>query len=86
MTEPLSPHPVYPGWPPCQPNCPGPWSSYHDGYADGYDAAFQPVPETLDETLRRAVYSVWPGLSQDDMRRLIAALLAALAPSREESK
>lgn len=33
------PHPAYPGGPVCQPNCPGPWSSYHDGYADGYESA-----------------------------------------------
>jgi hypothetical protein len=32
-------HPVYPGGPDCQPNCPGPWSDYHDGYADGYENA-----------------------------------------------
>jgi hypothetical protein len=31
-------HPVYPGGPPCQPSCPGEWSTYHDGYADGFEA------------------------------------------------
>lgn len=31
-------HEVYPGGPPCQPNCPGEWSMYHDGYADGHES------------------------------------------------
>ena len=34
-----TPHPVYPGGPPCNPNCPGESSMYHDGYADGYENA-----------------------------------------------
>jgi hypothetical protein len=31
-------HPVYPGGPFCSESCPGPWSTYHDGYADGFAA------------------------------------------------
>ena len=43
-------HPVYPDGPACQPNCPGEWSSYHDGYADGYlrAEAAQPAPPLDD--------------------------------------
>lgn len=46
------PHPVYPGGPPCQPNCPGSWSTYHEGYADGYAIAEAARP--VDDGLRIA--------------------------------
>lgn len=36
-----APHVVYPEGPTCSPDCPGPWSQYHDGYADGYERAEQ---------------------------------------------
>jgi len=39
MTTPEARHSVYPGGPPCNPNCPGESSMYHDGYADGYENA-----------------------------------------------
>jgi hypothetical protein len=43
-------HPVYPGGPDCQPNCPGPWSMYHDGYADGYERAeANPLRQSIGE-------------------------------------
>lgn len=36
----LSGHLIYPGGPPCPDFCPGPWSSFHDGYSDGYEHGF----------------------------------------------
>ena len=41
MTPNTPSHRVYPDGPPCQANCPGPWSSYHEGYADGYERSSQ---------------------------------------------
>ena len=39
-----------------------------------------------DEKLRRAIYSVWPGLAQNDTRRLVAAITAALPPCGHEAE
>ena len=39
-----------------------------------------------DEKLRRAIYSVWPGLAQNHTRRLVAAITAALPPCGHEAE
>jgi len=50
-------HSVYPGGPDCQPNCPGPWSSYHDGYADGYSRGEDEARAPLVAALERIAVS-----------------------------
>ena len=41
---------------------------------EGHLAALRADPVPDRQTLRRAIYSVWPGLGQDDMARLVAAI------------
>jgi hypothetical protein len=54
-------HPIYPGGPPCQPNCPGAGSMYHDGYADGYERAHR----TVETVLRKVeeMPNAWVGMA-----------------------
>jgi len=54
-----------------------------------YDALHPTMPsdpQAVAERLRRAIYSVWPGLSQDDARRLVAAIEPVMARALAESE
>jgi len=67
---PATPHPVYPGGPPCAANCPGDWSDYHDGYADGYESGEREAAARLDPAL-------------DALVRLLKAVVAYQRPIDE---
>jgi hypothetical protein len=71
-------HPVYPGGPDCQPNCPGPWSQYHDGYADGYENAEARAELDVD-VLAAAWLNVWGSSPIDDVRDTVVLLVRNLA-------
>jgi hypothetical protein len=75
-------HVVYPGGPLCQPNCPGPWSMYHDGYADGYERALAASGATLDveriaRALREAQLEDWRGRNYTDAHEWAEAIVDA---------
>jgi hypothetical protein len=60
-------HPVYPDGPPCNPHCPGEWSSYHEGYADGFE---------VGEKVRRG-FAVLANLPADEVDDFAGRLVAA---------
>lgn len=51
-------HAAYHNGPRCNPHCPGPFSSYHEGYADGLAAAAAAIDSVV---LGEAIDSIaWP--------------------------
>lgn len=75
------PHPAYPDGPDCQTNCPGPWSSYHDGYGDGLAAG-----DKMRDLLREAVDDAYGSLVyvRDIATHRLAAIDAQLGAVHEE--
>lgn len=67
MAEPTTEaHAVYPEGPPCNPHCPGEWSTYHDGYVDGFERAEAEARATADAEIL-ALLDRWEADGQGDL-------------------